>query len=65
MRDGVIVAGIFIGTAVALLVIAATLIPAIAWMQRIVQGLGLLLLLFVPFILITTYLRSGRRPDSP
>jgi hypothetical protein len=40
------------------------LVPALFHMDMVVQGLGVLLLLFVPFILVTTFLRSAARGDA-
>ncbi|MGD2020614.1 MAG: hypothetical protein PVJ30_08975 [Thiohalocapsa sp.] len=58
MRDGVVVSGVFLLTGLALLGAGKFLVPVLLHMDLVVQGLGGLLLLFVPFILISTYLRT-------
>jgi hypothetical protein len=64
MHDGIVVSGVFAVTGLALLVAGAFLVPALAHIDVVVQAFGLLLLLFVPFILITTYLRTAAQADG-
>jgi hypothetical protein len=59
MRDGIIVSAVFLVSGIALLVTGRFLVPTLLHMDLVVQGLGVLLLLFVPFILVTTYLRTS------
>lgn len=59
MRDGVVVGTVFLLTGLALLGAGRLLVPSLLHMDLVVQGLGVLLLLFVPFILVTTYLRTS------
>ncbi|MCF7991395.1 MAG: hypothetical protein K9M02_13205 [Thiohalocapsa sp.] len=59
MRDGIIVSAVFLAAAVSMLVAGKFLVPPIAHLDTVVQALGGLLLLFVPFILVTTYLRTA------
>jgi hypothetical protein len=69
MRDGVVVGTVFLFAGLALLGAGKLLVPSLLFMDALVQGLGALLLLFVPFILITTYLRTATggegRPMGP
>jgi len=63
MRDGIIVAAAFAVAGLLMLLTGRFLVPPFMLMDQIVQALGGVLLLFVPFILITTYLRtSGGQP---
>jgi hypothetical protein len=59
MRDAVMVSGVFLLTGLALLAAGKLLVPELLHMDLVVRGLGVVLLLFVPFILITTYLRTA------
>jgi hypothetical protein len=77
MRDGIVVSAVFLVAGLALLAAGKLLVPALLHMDAVVQGMGALLLLFVPFILVTTFLRTsggdggasgapiGGRPASP
>jgi hypothetical protein len=62
MRDGIVVSGVFMIAGVSMLLVGKYLVPPIAGMDAVVQGLGVLLVLFVPFILVTTYLRTAHGP---
>ena len=59
MRDGVIVSIVFLLSGLALLAAGRLLVPVLLHKDLLVQALGGLLVLFVPFILITTYLRTA------
>lgn len=61
MRDGLIVAAVFLITALALMLAGRYLVPEIASMPLIVQILGLILLLLAPVILLATYVRTLRK----
>jgi hypothetical protein len=55
MRDGAIVAAVFLVTALAMLIVGGFLVPDIRIVRLIVDGLGLLLLLLATVIPISTY----------
>lgn len=66
MRDGVIVASVFLAAALSLMLAARFLVPQIAVLQMLVQAFGILVLLFVPVILVTSWLRHvTHRPVGP
>lgn len=56
MREGVIVSTIFFFAGVLMIMTGLKVVPDIFYMQQIVMFAGLLLLLFAPLILITTFL---------
>ncbi|QYZ67291.1 MAG: hypothetical protein NV67_15775 [Gammaproteobacteria bacterium (ex Lamellibrachia satsuma)] len=56
MREGVIVSTIFFFAGVLMIMTGLKIVPDIFYMQQIVMFAGLLLLLFAPLILITTFL---------
>lgn len=56
MREGVIVSTIFFFAGVLMIMTGLRVVPDIFYMQQIVMFAGLLLLLFAPLILITTFL---------
>jgi hypothetical protein len=56
MRDGLIVSGFFLVTALCLLLAGRFLIPPVYLLPQITFGLAVLLLIFSPIILISTYL---------
>ncbi|EIC22392.1 hypothetical protein [Thiorhodovibrio frisius] len=58
MNDAVVVGSIFMAAGVIMMVIGKTLVPQVAFLDILIQALGGLLLLFVPFILIATFLRT-------
>ena len=58
-KDGVIVASVFLGTAIVMLFSARVLVPQIAHIDDIVNGFRLVLLAFVPVILVGSWLRHG------
>ena len=58
MREGVVVATIFFFAGMLMILAGTKLIPDIFFMQQIVMFAGLLLLLFTPLILISTFLLS-------
>ena len=65
MRDGIIVSSVFMATGIAMLLVGRYLVPPLLGADALVQGFGVVLLLFVPFILITTYLRTAHtRADA-
>jgi hypothetical protein len=64
MQDAVIVGSIFMSAGVILMVVGKTLVPAVALLDIIVQTLGGLLLLFVPFILVATFLRIKHEEEE-
>lgn len=59
-RDGIVVSAIFLAMALALIWIARSLPVGIAYVPEILTGLGLILLLMAPLILIASVLRGGR-----
>ncbi|WPL19515.1 hypothetical protein Thiowin_04646 [Thiorhodovibrio winogradskyi] len=59
MHDAVVVGSIFMAAGVIMMVVGKTLVPQVAFLDILVQVLGGLLLLFVPFILIATFLRTS------
>ncbi|MBK5968938.1 MULTISPECIES: hypothetical protein [Thiorhodovibrio] len=64
MQDAVVVGSVFMAAGVIMMVIGKTLVPPVAFLNLIVQALGGLLLLFVPFILIATFLRQSAEQDE-
>lgn len=56
MREGVIVSTIFFFAGFLMIMTGLKIVPDIFYMQQIVMFAGLLLLLFAPLILITTFL---------
>ena len=58
MREGVVVATIFFFAGILMILAGTKIIPDIFYMQQIVMFSGLLLLLFTPLILISTFLLS-------
>jgi len=58
MREGVVVATIFFFAGILMILAGTKIIPDIFYMQQIVMFAGLLLLLFTPLILISTFLLS-------
>lgn len=55
MRDGLVVSGFFLVTALCLLIAVRYLVPPIFYLPQITTGLAVLLLLLSPVILISTY----------
>jgi hypothetical protein len=64
MHDAVVVGSVFMAAGVIMMVVGKTLVPAIAFLDILIQGLGVLLLLFVPFILIATFLRTAAEREE-
>lgn len=64
MRDGLIVSGFFLITAVTLLASARYLVPPIWLLPEITTGLGVFLLIFAPVILISTYLARAHKQQK-
>lgn len=58
MREGVIVSTIFFFAGILMITAGIKIVPDIFYMQQIVMFAGLVLLLFAPLILITTFLLS-------
>lgn len=58
MREGVMVSSIFFLGAVVMIASAVFLIPEIWYFKQIILFLGLVLMLFAPIILISTFLLS-------
>ncbi len=58
MREGVIVSTIFFLAGILMILAGIKIVPDIFYMQQIVMFAGLILLLFAPLILITTFLLS-------
>lgn len=58
MREGVIVSTIFFFAGILMILAGIKIVPDIFYMQQIVMFAGLVLLLFAPLILITTFLLS-------
>ena len=57
VSDGVIVAGVFLSAALVMMLVARYLVPEIPLLLLLLKALGALLLLFVPVVLVTTWLR--------
>lgn len=58
MREGVIVATIFFFAGILMILAGIKIVPDLFYMQQVVMFAGLILLLFAPLILITTFLLS-------
>jgi hypothetical protein len=58
MREGVIVSAIFFIAGILMILAGTRIVPDIFFIQHIVMLAGLLLLLFAPLILISTFLLS-------
>ena len=56
MREGVVVSSIFFIAGIVMILAGTKIVPDIFYMQQIVMFAGLLLLLFAPLILISTFL---------
>ena len=56
MREGVLVASIFFIAGVLMILAGVKIVPDIYYMQQIILFAGLILLLFAPLILISTFL---------
>lgn len=59
MHDAAVVSGVFLVSAMVLLLAGRFLVPSVAYLDLVVQGFGGVLILFVPFILISTLLRTA------
>ena len=64
MRDGLIVSGFFLVAAVTLLASARYLVPPFWLLPEITTGLGVLLLIFAPIILISSYLKRVHKQHN-
>ena len=56
MREGVLVSSIFFVAGILMILAGVKIVPDIFYMQQIVLFAGLILLLFAPLILISTFL---------
>ena len=61
LRDGILVSSVFFLASLTLLLSARYLVPTIWHLPKIVSGMGIVLLLFALFILISTYLAAQVR----
>lgn len=56
MREGVLVSSIFFTAGILMILAGLKIVPDLFYMQQIILFAGLLLLLFAPLILISTFL---------
>jgi hypothetical protein len=58
MREGVVVSAIFFFAGILMILAGTNIVPKLYYMQHIAMLAGLILLLFAPLVLITTFLLS-------
>jgi hypothetical protein len=56
MREGVLVSSIFFTAGILMILAGLKIVPDVFYMQQIILFAGLLLLLFAPLILVSTFL---------
>jgi len=56
MREGVVASAVFFVSGVLMMLAASHVVPDFAYLQHIAMLLGLILMLFAPIILISTFL---------